>query len=122
LRLTATVDAEGSLAKLAEVTDSTFDSEVIHAGAPVLVDFGAEWCHPCRKLDPIVEELAGEWGGRAKVVHVDADLNNATTMRFHVMGLPTLILFVAGEPVARLQGLQTKRRIVEAVEAHLSAR
>jgi len=105
--------------KLAEVTDATFDGEVFGQPGPVLVDFGAEWCHPCRKLDPLVEELAAEWGARVKVVHIDADANIASTMRFQVMGLPTLIVFVEGQPVARLQGFQPKKRIADAVEAHL---
>jgi len=108
------------LAQLPEVNDSTFDAEVINVPDPVLVDFGAEWCHPCRKLDPIIETLADEWRGRVKVVHVDADQNLDSTMRFQVMGLPTLVLFVRGQPVARLQGYQPKARIVEAVEAHLA--
>jgi thioredoxin 1 len=105
--------------RLKEVTDSDFDDEVLQAGVPVLVDFGAEWCHPCRKLDPLIEELAAGWGEKVKVVHVDADLNVQTTMRFQVMGLPTLIVFVAGEPVTRFQGFQPKSRVAEAVEAHL---
>lgn len=105
--------------KMAEVVDSTFDSEVLQAEGPVLVDFGAEWCHPCRQLDPIVEELAGFWEGRARVVHIDADQNVDTTTRFGVLGLPTLILFRGGEPVARLQGFQSRQRIVDAVEPHL---
>jgi thioredoxin 1 len=104
----------------AEVTDASFDGEVLRAEVPVLVDFGAEWCHPCRKLDPLIEELAGEWGARVKVVHVDADRNVDTTMRFQVMGLPTLILFVGGEPVERLQGFQPKRRVAETVAPHLA--
>ncbi len=109
------------MAHLPEVTDSTFEPEVIKFADPVLVDFGAEWCHPCRQLDPIVESLADEWRGRVKVVHVDADENVESTMRFQVFGLPTLILFLRGQPVARLQGYQPKKRIVETVEAHLAA-
>lgn len=107
------------MAKLTEVVDATFETEVLRADRPVLVDFGAEWCHPCRQLDPIVEELARAWEGTAKVVHVDADVNIDTTTRFGVLGLPTLILFRGGEPVARLQGFQSKQRIRETVEPHL---
>lgn len=107
------------MTRLPEVTDATFDGEVLHTPVPVLVDFGAAWCHPCRKLDPLVEELAAEWGSRVKVVHIDADQNVDTTIRFQVMGLPTLIVFVAGQPVARLQGFQPKKRVAETVEAHL---
>jgi thioredoxin 1 len=106
--------------RLAEVTDATFQAEVIGLPGPVLVDFGAEWCHPCRKLDPLIEELAAEWGARVKVVHVDADLNVDSTMRFQVMGLPTLIVFVGGQPVARLQGFQPKKRIGETLEPYLA--
>ena len=108
------------MAQLTEVSDSTFEAEVINVPDPVLVDFGADWCHPCRQLDPIVEGLAVEWRGRVKIVHVDADQNIDSTMRFQVMGLPTLILFLHGQPVARLQGFQPKKRIVEAVEPHLA--
>jgi thioredoxin 1 len=111
---------EAPVGKLTEVMDATFEAEVIASPGPVLVDFGAEWCHPCRKLDPLIEELAAEWGPRVKVVHVDADRNLDSTMRFQVMGLPTLIVFIGGQPVARLQGFQPKRRIAETVEAHLS--
>ena len=110
------------MGKLAEVTDATFQAEVIGLPGPVLVDFGAEWCHPCRKLDPLIEGLAAEWGARVKVVHVDADLNVDSTMRFQVMGLPTLIVFVGGQPVARLQGFQPKQRIVETLEPYLGGR
>jgi thioredoxin 1 len=108
------------LSKLLEVTDATFDAEVLGQPIPVVVDFGAEWCHPCRKLDPLVEELSSEWGARVKVVHVDADQNVATTMRFEVMGLPTLIVIVDGQPAARLQGFQPKKRIAETVEPYLN--
>jgi len=108
-----------AVGNLPEVTDATFQAEVLGQPVPVLVDFGAEWCHPCRKLDPLVQELAAEWGARVKVVHVDADLNVETTMRFQVLGLPTLIVFVGGQPVARLQGFQPKRRIAETVQPHL---
>lgn len=109
------------MGKLAEVTDDTFADQVLGSSRPVLVDFGAAWCHPCHQLDPIVEALAEEWAGRLRVVHVDADQNVDTTVRCQVMGLPTLILFLGGDPVARLQGFQPKAKIVEALEPHLSA-
>jgi thioredoxin 1 len=110
---------EANVGKLPEVSDATFEAEVIRLPGPVLVDFGAEWCHPCRKLDPLIEELAREWGPRVKVVHVDADRNLELTMRFQVMSLPTLIVFVGGEPVERMQGFQPKKRIAETVAPHL---
>lgn len=108
------------MTQLLEVTDATFDGEVLGQPIPVLVDFGAEWCHPCRKLDPLVEELSSEWGARVKVVHVDADANVATTMRFQVLGLPTLIVIVDGQPVARLQGFHPKKRIADTVQPYLA--
>lgn len=107
------------MAKLPELTDDTFEAEVLQSDLPVVVDFGAEWCHPCKQLDPIVEELAGEWDGKAKVFRIDADENVDTTMRFGVMGLPSLILFKGGEPRERLQGFQSKSRILKEFGPHI---
>jgi thioredoxin 1 len=108
------------MANLPDVLDGNFEQEVLAASKPVLVDFGADWCKPCKQLDPIVEELAEEWGEQIKVVKIDSDINVETTMKFGVMGLPTLILFVSGEEVARLSGLTSRRKIVEAVSPHLA--
>jgi thioredoxin 1 len=108
------------MANLPDVTDGNFEQEVLGATVPVLVDFGAEWCKPCKQLDPIVEELAEEWGDKIKVVKTDADVNVDTTMKYGVMGLPTLILFVSGEEVARLSGLTSRRKLEEAVSPHLA--
>ncbi len=107
------------MGKLPEVTDQTFSREVLEADQPVLVDFGAAWCHPCHQLDPIVEALSDEWSGRMRVVHVDADQNIDTTVRYQVMGLPTLILFIEGNPVTRMQGFQPRAKIVDTLEPHL---
>lgn len=107
------------MANIHEVDDTTFEAEVLQADSPVLVDFGAEWCHPCKQLDPIVGELADEWGAQVKVVKVDSDVNVETTMKYGVMGLPTLILFVGGEPMERLSGYQPKKRILERLTPHL---
>jgi thioredoxin 1 len=104
---------------ITEVTDSSFDSEVLHSDLPVLVDFGAEWCHPCKQLDPIVEQLAEEWRGRVKVTKLDIDSNVQTTVQYGVMGVPTLILFVQGQPKERLSGFQPKARIIERLAPHL---
>lgn len=108
------------MANLPDVSDDNFEQEVLQASMPVLVDFGAEWCKPCKQLDPIVEELADEWGDRVKAVKIDADVSVDTTMKYGVMGLPTLILFVSGEEVARLSGLTSRRKIVDAVSPHLA--
>ncbi len=108
------------MANLPELSDASFDAEVLQAEGPVLVDFGAEWCHPCRQLDPIVEELAREWAGKVKVFHLDIDANVDTTMKFGVMGVPTLILFVDGQPRERLTGYVPKKRIVKQLAPHLN--
>jgi len=107
------------MADLPQVYDSDFDARVLRAGKPVLVDFGAEWCHPCRKLDPLVEELATEWAGRLDVLRLDVDESAQSAMRFGVMSVPSLILFVGGEVKERLVGFQPKGRIQNAIEPHL---
>jgi thioredoxin 1 len=109
------------MADVSEVSDDTFEAQVLQSDLPVLVDFGAEWCHPCRQLDPIVEELAQEWQGRVKVVKLDIDGNVDTTMRYGVMGVPTLILFIGGEDKERLVGYQPKKRILAKFEPHVTS-
>lgn len=108
------------MANLTEVTDDSFHSEVVEADRPVLVDFGAEWCKPCKQLDPIVEELAGEWEGKVKVLHLDIDENTDTTMEYGVMGVPTLMLFIGGEPRERMSGYIPKNKIIDKLSPHLS--
>lgn len=107
------------MADILDLTDASFAAEVLQAGLPVMVDFGAEWCRPCKQLDPIVEELASEWVGKVKVMRLDIDENVDTTMRYGIMGAPTLILFLRGEPVERLTGYQPKRRIIDRFAPHL---
>jgi len=101
------------MAAIPATSDAAFDADVLHADLPVLVDFGAEWCHPCKQLDPIVEELAAEWAGKVRIVKLDIDQNVATTMKYGVMGVPTLMLFVGGEARERVSGYQQKRKILE---------
>lgn len=110
------------MGELTDVDDRSFEAEVLQADLPVLVEFGAEWCQPCRQLEPILLELAGEWSGRLHVVTLDIDASADTTMRFGIMGVPTLLLFVAGRPVEQWNGFQPKRRIVERLATHLSRR
>jgi thioredoxin 1 len=109
------------MVEILDLNDETFDAEVIHESRPVLVDFGAEWCKPCKQLDPIVEELAQEWGELVKVVKLDIDENVNTTMKFSVMGVPTLMLFVSGKPVERLKGFLPKQKILAKLSPHLPA-
>jgi thioredoxin 1 len=108
------------VATLKEVTDETFQSELNASSLPVLVDFGAEWCHPCKQLDPIVEGLADEWHDKVQVLHLDIDENANTTMQYGVMGVPTLILFIGGEPVERMTGFVPKAKIVDKLSPHLA--
>ena len=100
------------MSNILEVTDDNFESEVTKSQLPVLVDFGAVWCGPCKMLDPIVEELAGDWEGKVKVVRIDVDHNPNTTMTYQVMGVPTLMLFKDGTPVERLTGYMPKNKIL----------
>ena len=107
------------MVNIPEINDANFDAMVIESEVPVLVDFGAEWCHPCKQLDPIVEEIAGEWDGRVRIVKLDIDANINSAMRFGVMGVPTLLLFIGGEPVERLTGFIPKKRILAKLKPHL---
>lgn len=107
------------MAKIPEVSADTFQEEVLSAEKPVLVDFSAVWCGPCKMLDPIVEQLAGEWAEQIKVVKLDVDDNPNIAMKYQVMGVPTLMLFIAGETRERLTGYQPKDRITSKIKPHL---
>lgn len=108
------------MAEIINIDDSTFESEVLQPGGVVLVDFGAEWCHPCKQLDPIVDEIAVELADKLKVMKLDIDENVDSTMKWGVMGVPTLILFKDGEPVERLTGFMPKARILDKLSPHLN--
>ena len=98
-----------------EADDSSFDSEVIQSDDPVLVDFSATWCGPCKKLEPIVDELAGDFQGRLKVVKIDVDKAPQTAARFAVLSVPTLLLFRGGEVRDQVVGLQPKQALADRV-------
>jgi thioredoxin 1 len=102
------------------VTDTSFQSEVLSASQPVLVDFWAEWCGPCKMVAPIVEEIATENKGKLKVVKLDVDENPQRAQEFGVMSIPTLIVFKNGQPVERLVGYMPKTKLLQAIQPHLS--
>jgi len=107
------------MVNIPEINDGKFDAMVLESDLPVLVDFGAEWCHPCKQLDPIVEEVAAVWDGKVSIVKLDIDANISSAMRFGIMGVPTLLLFVDGEPVEGLTGYIPKKRIIAKLNPHL---
>ena len=101
------------------VTEQDFQQEVIGAELPVLVDFTAEWCPPCKMIAPIVHQLAEEWTGKVKVVKLDTDQNPNLMMQYGVMGIPTLILFKSGQPAERMTGYQPKEKLMAKVTPHV---
>ncbi|MEM1186320.1 MAG: thioredoxin [Planctomycetota bacterium] len=91
-----------------EFTDDNFDAEVLKAEVPVLVDFWAEWCMPCRMLAPTIDQVAEDFDGKVKVGKVDTDANRNTAVNYSISAIPTVILFKGGEPVKKFVGLTTK--------------
>jgi len=102
------------------VTEETFTTEVLQSSEPVLVDFWAAWCGPCRIIAPTVEELAVEYKGRLKVVKVDVDQNQDIAIRYGVQSIPTLMVFKDGKMVERVLGALPKPRIVTLIQPHLA--
>jgi len=103
-----------------EVTDATFESEVVKSDVPVLVDFWAVWCGPCKMIAPVLNELAEEYDGRLKIVKLDVDNNNKTAMQFRIMSIPSLLFFKNGEKVDQIVGAFPKQHFVEKIEQVLS--
>jgi len=99
-------------------TDGNFDSDVLKASTPVLVDFWAEWCGPCRAMEPSINALAGDYVGKVRVGKLNVDDNPGTTMRYMVRGIPTVILFKGGEIVDQLVGLVDKGTLKQMVDKH----
>ncbi|MEU7427735.1 thioredoxin domain-containing protein [Streptomyces sp. NPDC040750] len=98
---------------LAEVSDDDFGAEVLGADLPVLVQFTADWCGPCRQLGPVLRDIAFEEGDRLKIVQLDVDRNPDTTVAYGVLATPTLMVFRDGEPVRSMVGARPKRRLLE---------
>lgn len=107
---------------LMQVTDATFASEVEQSSTPVLVDFWAEWCGPCRIMNPVLEQFVTEHGDRVRVVKLNIDENPTVTARFRVMSIPTMLLFENGDVVKQLTGARPKARLEEELAQWVAAR
>lgn len=104
---------------LLELTDANFDQEVLQSDIPVLVDFWAEWCGPCRMIAPAVEAIAEQYSGKLKVGKLNVDYNGATAMRYNIRGIPTLLLFKGGRVVEQRVGAISKAEIERMILPHI---
>ena len=102
-----------------QVNEANFEQEVSQSALPVVLEFGAPWCRPCKQLEPVLLKLGQEWAGQVRLAHVNVDESTNLTMKFQVMGVPTVILFVQGQAVARFSGYQSRERILEKLGPHL---
>jgi thioredoxin 1 len=102
------------------ISDDSFEDDVLKSDTPVLVDFWAEWCGPCRQIAPALEEIAGEMGGQVKIAKINIDHNPEAPTRYGVRGIPTMILFKNGEVQATKVGAQPKSKIVEWIEDNIA--
>jgi len=109
------------MSELITLTDDNFSQEVLNASVPVLVDFWATWCGPCRMVAPIVEELAGEYEGRAKVAKLDVDAAQKTASEFGIRSIPTLLIFNGGKVADQIIGAVPKKQITEKLDAVISS-
>ena len=108
------------MTKPTEVTDATFEETVLKADLPTLVDFWAVWCMPCKKIAPLVDEIAAEYQDSLQVVKLDVDQNTQTALQYNVMSIPTLMVFKNGEAVERIVGLKSKAELLSKIVPHLT--
>jgi thioredoxin 1 len=102
-------------------TDAAFDSDVLKSSVPVLVDFWAEWCGPCRQMTPTIDSLASDYDGKVKIGKLNVDDNGQTAMRYNVRSIPTLLLFKNGQVVEQRVGAMGKSEVQKMIDAHVSA-
>ena len=107
------------MAEVPYVSEENFKNEVLDSSLPVMVDFTAVWCGPCKMVDPIITQLAGEWNGKVKVVKCDADQNPNVLMQYGIMGIPTIMMFKGGQMVERANGYQSKDKLVSKMGQHI---
>ena len=106
-------------ATIKQVSDSTFENDVINAGTPVLVDFWAEWCGPCKMFAPILDEIAREYDGKITIAKMDIDANPATPVKYGIRGIPTVILYKGGQAQAQKVGALSKSQLTAFLDSHL---
>ncbi|MGI5127518.1 thioredoxin family protein [Pseudonocardia sp. CA-107938] len=107
------------MSQLVQVTDATFDELVLRSEVPVLLEFTADWCPPCRMIEPVLEQIAAELAGRLVVAQLDVDANQATAVRYEVLGMPTMNLYVRGAVAAQVVGARPKSALLAAFAPHL---
>lgn len=107
------------MGEIVHVSDKDFEEQVLKAAGPVVVDFSADWCQPCRMLAPVIEQLAGEYGDAVKVCTIDVSANQETAAKYSVMSIPTVIVFKAGAPVGKHMGFAPKAALKAKIDAAL---
>jgi len=107
------------MSNVVNVNDQNFEQEVLNSNVPVLVDFAAEWCGPCKRLAPVIDELAGDFNGKALIARLDVDESQESASKFSIMSVPTLIFFKEGKPVDQVVGLVPKQSLADKLNALL---
>lgn len=107
------------MAQPIHLTDASFEQEVIKSNIPVLIDFWAAWCGPCRMIAPVIDELANDYAGKAKICKLDVDNNQQTAMQFGIRSIPTILIFKGGEVVDTIVGAVPKEQILNKLKSHI---